>query len=65
MPVKSAVQRRLMEGITHGSIPRKGSLTRAVAAEFLDATPQEEHLPGRLSADGRKGSGGGGKGQKR
>ncbi len=42
MPVKSGSQYRLMQGIAHGSIPAKGSLTPAVAKEFVEATPPKK-----------------------
>ena len=35
MPAKSKSQFRLMEGIAHGSIEPKGSLTPAKAAEYV------------------------------
>lgn len=39
MPAKSAKQYKLMAGIAHGGIPATGGLTKAVAKEFVDATP--------------------------
>jgi len=38
VPATSAKQFRLMEGVAHGSIKRKG-LSPAVANEFVDDTP--------------------------
>jgi hypothetical protein len=42
MSVVSAPQYGFMEGIAHGSIPPRGSLTRAKAEEFVNATPPEK-----------------------
>lgn len=41
MPVKSAAQLKLMEGVAHGSIQRKG-LSKAVATDFVQATPKPD-----------------------
>jgi len=48
MPVRSEAQRRLMEGIAHGSIPPRGGLTVKVAKEYLAATPKGAKLPRRV-----------------
>ena len=47
MPVRSQAQRRLMEGIAHGSIKPKGTLTPSKAQEFISATPKGAKLPER------------------
>jgi len=42
MPTTSPAQYGFMEGIAHGSIPPRGSLTRAKAEEFVHATPAKK-----------------------
>jgi len=47
MPAKSQAQFRLMEGIAHGSIAPKGTLTPSKAAEFVSGQ-SSKGLPGKL-----------------
>lgn len=42
MPAKSAKQYGLMQGIAHGSITGKAGPSRAVAKEFVNATPAKK-----------------------
>lgn len=42
MPAKSAKQYGLMQGVLHGSITGSSAPTRAVAKEFVNATPAKK-----------------------
>ena len=39
MPAKSAAQYRLMQAVAHGTSTKKGGPSKAVAREFIAATP--------------------------
>jgi hypothetical protein len=54
VPAVSEAQRRLMEGIAHGTIPPRGGLTKKKAQEFIDATPKGKKLPARVKPKKRK-----------
>jgi hypothetical protein len=45
MPVKSRAQFRLMQAAAHGGLNKPGGPSKAVAKEFLAATPSPKSLP--------------------
>jgi hypothetical protein len=53
VPAKSKAQFRLMKGVSEGSIPPKGGLTKAKAAEFV-AGQSPKKLPERKAKSSRK-----------
>jgi hypothetical protein len=56
MPAKSAKQYGLMQGIAHGSITGKAGPSRAVAQEFVNATPaKKKHKFAKALMSKRKG----------
>ena len=56
MPVKSAKQYGLMQGIAHGSITGKAGPSSAVAKEFVNATPaKKKHNFAKALISKRKG----------
>lgn len=50
MPAKSQAQFDLFQGVAHGMKPPKGSkMTKAMAQEMVNATPEPKALPKRVA----------------